>query len=96
MLMPRSTLEDEEQEEDPRLELVRPLLEYAGFKEAAETLANSLQLNRDVYARDIPPEELWGHEGSEEIAEVGLFYAAMRRHLIYQRTFVMQLAHPLT
>jgi segregation and condensation protein A len=73
MLVPRVGSEDEEQDEDPRLELVRPLLEYAKIKEAAQTLANSLQLDRDVYVRDIPSEELWGHEGSEEIAEVGLF-----------------------
>jgi segregation and condensation protein A len=73
MLVPRVGSEDEEQEEDPRLELVRPLLEYAKIKEAARTLADSMQLDRDVYVRDIPPEELWGHEGSEEIAEVGLF-----------------------
>ena len=73
MLLPRLSLEDEEQEEDPRMELVRPLLEYAKIKEAAQRLADSLQLDRDVYVRDIPPEELWGHEGSGEIAEVGLF-----------------------
>ncbi len=73
MLVPRIASEDEEQEEDPRMELVRPLLEYARIREAAQTLAGSLQLDRDVYVREIPPEELWGHEGSEEIAEVGLF-----------------------
>jgi segregation and condensation protein A len=73
MLVPRSAFEDEEPEEDPRMELVRPLLEYAKIKEAAQTLADSLQLDRDVYVRDIPPEEHWGHEESEEIAEVGLF-----------------------
>jgi segregation and condensation protein A len=73
MLVPRTASEDEAQDEDPRMELVRPLLEYARIREAAQTLAGSLQLDRDVYVREIPPEELWGHEGSEEIAEVGLF-----------------------
>jgi segregation and condensation protein A len=73
MLVPRVPFEDEEQEEDPRMELVRPLLEYAKIREAAQTLANALQLDRDVYVRDIPPEEFWGHEGSEDIGEVGLF-----------------------
>ena len=73
MLVPRLGSEDEEQEEDPRLELVRPLLEYVKIKEAAETLASSLQLDRDVYVRSIPSEELWNAEGSEEIAEVGIY-----------------------
>jgi segregation and condensation protein A len=30
-------------------------------------------LDRDVYVRTIPSEELWSPEDSEEIAEVGLF-----------------------
>ena len=73
MLVPRIGSEEEEQEEDPRMELVRPLLEYAKIKEAARSLAKGLQLDRDVYLRNIPSEDLWGMEGSEEIAEVGLF-----------------------
>ena len=73
MLVPRIASEDEEDEEDPRMELVRPLLEYAKIKEAAQSLAGSLQLDRDVYARHIPAEELWSLNGGEEIAEVGLF-----------------------
>jgi segregation and condensation protein A len=73
MLVPRIGSEDEEEEEDPRMELVRPLLEYAKIREAAQSLADSLQLGRDVYARHIPAEELWGLNGGEEIAEVGLF-----------------------
>jgi segregation and condensation protein A len=73
MLIPRTTPEDEELEEDPRMELVRPLLEYAKIKEAVDLLAHSLQLERDVYARNIPVEEFWGLEGCDEIAEVGIF-----------------------
>ncbi|MCB1182938.1 segregation/condensation protein A [bacterium] len=38
MLMPSHLPEDEEEEEDPRAELVRKLLEYKRFKEAAEAL----------------------------------------------------------
>ena len=38
MLAPDVTLEDEEEEEDPRLELVRQLIEYKRFKEAARDL----------------------------------------------------------
>jgi segregation and condensation protein A len=72
-LVPRVGMDEEEEEEDPRLELVRPLLEYVRIKEAATSLAQCLQLDRDVYARNIPPEELWPAEDCEEIAEVGLF-----------------------
>ena len=73
MLVPRAVYEDEELEEDPRMELVRPLLEYAKIKEVALSLANRPQLDRDVYLRNIPAEELWGLEESEEIAEIGVF-----------------------
>ena len=85
MLVPRIGSEEEDQEEDPRLELVRPLLEYVKIKEAAQTLAGSLQLDRDVYVRNIPTEELWGMEGSEEIAEVGLFALVNALHEVLKR-----------
>ena len=85
MLVPRVGSEEEDQEEDPRLELVRPLLEYVKIKEAAQTLAGSLQLDRDVYVRNIPSEELWGMEGSEEIAEVGLFALVNALHEVLKR-----------
>ena len=86
MLVPRvGSEEEEDQEEDPRLELVRPLLEYVKIKEAAQTLAGSLQLDRDVYVRNIPTEELWGMEGSEEIAEVGLFALINALHEVLKR-----------
>jgi segregation and condensation protein A len=39
MLLPQSDLPPEEAEEDPRLELVRQLIEYKRFKEAARDLA---------------------------------------------------------
>jgi len=85
MLVPRVGSEEEDEEEDPRLELVRPLLEYVKIKEAAQTLAGSLQLDRDVYVRNIPTEELWGMEGSEEIAEVGLFALVNALHEVLKR-----------
>ncbi len=85
MLVPRVGSEEEDEEEDPRLELVRPLLEYVKIKEAAQTLAGNLQLDRDVYVRNIPTEELWGMEGSEEIAEVGLFALVNALHEVLKR-----------
>ena len=48
MLLPE--LKDDE-EEDPTLELTRPLLEYMRFKEAAESLSERDMLDRDVFSR---------------------------------------------
>ncbi|MBU4483906.1 segregation/condensation protein A [bacterium] len=48
MLLP--TVEgQEEEEEDPRTDLVRRLLEYQRYKEVAEKLANKCILNRDIF-----------------------------------------------
>jgi len=47
MLLPRPEVEDEE-EEDPRAELVRRLQEYERFKKAAEDLDGLPRLERDV------------------------------------------------
>ena len=57
MLLPRQV--EEEEEEDPRDELVRNLLEYRKFKEAAQHLADREQDRRKVYARPTvkPPED---------------------------------------
>ena len=49
MLLPRSK-ESEEEEEDPRAELVRRLQEYERFKQAAEDLDALERLERDVVA----------------------------------------------
>ncbi|MGH7772130.1 MAG: segregation and condensation protein A [Candidatus Binatia bacterium] len=51
--------EDEEEEGDPREELVRRLLEYQRFKEAAEELERREILKRDVFVRPFEaPEEI--------------------------------------
>src|SRR5690606_38644502 len=42
---------EEDMEEDPRSELVRQLIEYQAFKEAAEKLAKRPLLERDVFVR---------------------------------------------
>jgi segregation and condensation protein A len=47
MLLPRSQLEDEDDEADPRAELVRRLLEYERFKKAATDLDALERLERD-------------------------------------------------
>ena len=59
MLLPRSIAENEEEEADPRADLVRRLLEYERFKQAAEDLDSLERLGRDnvvaqLDASDVP------------------------------------------
>jgi segregation and condensation protein A len=49
MLLPRSGETEEEDEADPRAELVRRLLEYERFKRAAGDIDNLERLERDVF-----------------------------------------------
>ena len=71
----RVLLPDEPQEEDaddPRLEIVRPLLEYARLKDAALKLEGRDLLYRDVFSRDFIAEEM-SEETEEELISVSLF-----------------------
>ncbi|WP_404831016.1 segregation and condensation protein A [Endozoicomonas euniceicola] len=54
MLLPRVT-EDEEEEEDPRAELIRRLQEYERFKQAAEDIDDLPRLNRNIYLASAEP-----------------------------------------
>ena len=56
MLLPRPEVQEEE-EEDPRAELVRRLQEYERFKKAAEDLNELPRLERDVQVAVIPAPE---------------------------------------
>ncbi|MGA9522521.1 MAG: segregation/condensation protein A [Myxococcaceae bacterium] len=47
-----------EEQNDPRAELVRRLLEYQKYKEAAETLGRQDILGRDVFTRNVPVEKV--------------------------------------
>ena len=58
MLLPRPEPEDEDEGEDPRAALVRQLLEYQKYKEAAGELSEKEQLGRDVFSRSFPNPEL--------------------------------------
>lgn len=49
MLLPTEGIDGEVEEEDPRADLVRRLLEYQRYKEAASELTNRYMLNRDVF-----------------------------------------------
>ena len=80
MLLPR-TFEDEteEEEEDPRAELVRRLLEYQKYKDVSETLEAAPLLGRDLFIRAAPEPEVL-EEAETGFVAVGLFdlLAALR------------------
>lgn len=73
MLLPPSETEGEEEEEDPRAELVRRLLEYQVYKNAAEELELRPQLGRDVFVRALQDPALTEGEEDSAPAEIGLF-----------------------
>ena len=62
-----------EDEEDPRAELVRQLLEYQAFKEAALQLDSRPVLERDVFTRSCPVAEPNSPEDIEVLAEMDVF-----------------------
>jgi segregation and condensation protein A len=71
ILLPASYEEEEAEGEDPRAELVRRLLEYQKYKEAAFQLEKRPMLDRDVFIRSNPMDKEEG--GEEEKVEVSLF-----------------------
>jgi segregation and condensation protein A len=78
---------EEESEEDPRFELVKQLLEYQTFKEAATGLGERPILERDVFVRSAPlPEELQIQDTEEEeFIEVNIFELIEAFHNLVSR-----------
>ncbi len=73
MLLPQAEPEAEDEDgEDPRAELVRRLLEYQRYKDAAETLDGFSLLERDVFKRTHALEQFDG-EDEKEFESVGLY-----------------------
>jgi segregation and condensation protein A len=69
MLLPASSEEEEAEGEDPRTELVRRLLEYQKYREAAAELEKRPMLDRDVFLRSTSMEiEDAGEEGRVEVS----------------------------
>lgn len=76
MLLPRQEQPEDEPEEeqgDPRAELVRRLLEYQKYKAAAEDLARQDILGRDVFTRQVKMQEVPLGEGELGLKEVSVF-----------------------
>jgi segregation and condensation protein A len=70
MLLPAHEEEEELEEEDPREELVRRLLEYQKYKQAAEELSGRPRLDRDVFVR---PESKPPDSDDDVFVEASLF-----------------------
>jgi len=62
---------EEEDEDDPRMEIVRPLAEYLQIKSAAEELANRNMLGDKIFTRKTNKKEFV--DGDQELIQVGLF-----------------------
>lgn len=58
MLLPPDPSASEEEEEDPRDELVKRLNEYKRFKEIAEALQNKEMMRKNLFARTVDPQEI--------------------------------------
>lgn len=72
MLVPGSE-EGEEEEEDPRVEIMGPLLEYLRLKEMAGELSERELLGRDIFARRLSPDYQVQLEVTESVLDVNLF-----------------------
>jgi len=73
LLPPDETPLEEEEEEDPRAELVRRLLEYKRFKETATQLKSMETRQRDVFPRTGGPELIEQQQEGESYFEASLF-----------------------
>lgn len=85
MLLPSETEDSEGEEcEDPRTELIRRLMEYNRYKEAALLLNERKQLGRDHFARNFPSSEIQQVEEVDQPLELELFdlIEAFRRIIV--------------
>jgi len=70
MLLPEF---EEEEEEDPRAEITRPLLEYLRLKEIAKELSEREMLDRDIFIRRPPSEVMEQFQSEGPLLKVNLF-----------------------
>ena len=82
MLLPKPALEEDLEEEDPRAELVRQLIEYKRFKEVAESIAEREANQRRLFPRTyfewtktFGKEEITGEEFLKDITMFDLMTA---------------------
>lgn len=72
-LLPVLNDDEEMEEEDPRMAIVRPLLEHIRIKEAAEALERRTVLNRDVFVRSLSLDEQGYSDEQGDIVKANLF-----------------------
>ncbi|MDD5475724.1 MAG: segregation/condensation protein A [Syntrophales bacterium] len=72
MLLPVHETEGGEEEDDPRAELVRQLLEYRTFKEAALEMERMKLLDRDFFTRKDTGDDR-ADAGERPVREIGVF-----------------------
>ena len=70
MLLP--VTEDDEDQEDPRQEITRPLMEYLQLKAAADDLAGRTLLGKDTFTREQDDGDYLAGQG-EDMIKIGLF-----------------------
>lgn len=72
MMLPLPPREGEDAE-DPRMEIIRPLMEYLALKASASMLSERNILGEDTFVRKPSPDEIQKKPGSsEEFVEIGL------------------------
>ncbi len=72
MLLPPAP--GDEEEEDPRIEITRPLMEYLRLKEVAGELSERDILERDIFTRRIAPDDLAPYREEAPLPQVTLFH----------------------
>ncbi len=74
MLLPVHESEYDEEEEDPRLEITRPLLEYIQMKSAAEKLGERNLLGEQIFIRQMQSTDLLSDfDQDDQLVKIGLF-----------------------
>lgn len=75
------------EEEDPRADLVRRILEYQKYRQAAQALAERARLGRDVFQRDAVASEV-AVETQVPLRELGVFALVEAFDAVLRRTSV--------
>lgn len=91
MLLPRSSEAEDEDEEDPRANLIRRLQEYERFKQAAEDIDEMPRLHRDIHIAKAqgPDRNLTRPEPEVELKEIMLALSeVLRRADMFESHYV--------
>jgi len=92
ILLPRSA-EDEEDEEDPRAQLIRQLQEYERYRDAAESLDEYPRVGRDIHiaSAEAPPMEREIPEPEVELKEIlNAFATVLRRSDMFEHHHIQR------